>query len=786
MNTRMRMISLVVLLAALLFVVAAPHPAAAAPTCTADCYVDPAGNDANDGASATTPLRSIQLAIDTVSAGGTVHLSAGTFFENAPTGWRELFVTKSLTLEGAGSGVTIIELPVKTNGIEIFGANLSVTLRGLTLTRQAANATAAGFNVRVAELPSSFTSITFDDVESAYAGGRNVILGGAGTYSQVTVTDSNFHHAGAWGFSIAGTASNITVTDSHFDNNGTDAQNHAIGFDLEAGGGSTNVSITGGTFNNNGSKTVNGSKGINIVKTTNATISGIEARNNFDGVIIWEYRGTTSGIEIVNSTLTGNGRGITIGSETGMTVDDVTISGNDLSGNGAGVLVYRAAGWGEGAISDLNINRNNLSGNPGGGIAVFMPYETHNGTCNWWGDASGPGPVGPGTGSNVSSGVTYSPWLYSSDLEGDCYVGGTITVVKQAGDVGDQFEFDPSWSEQNFLLYSGESYVTAPPLQPGTYSVSEVNLPPGWSLENAICDNLATVDEENIAPTEIPVEDGDEWQCTFTNVYTPPPTNTCPVEAADNVWTDLLGEGMGGPNKHRTRAKVVIPNWQNVEELYGQMSAKAMGLPKYVRFVLPGKNNSVQVNSITSPADHDAGNFWYGAYLPAPARYVTGRWFLQGSGAKNHIPRAIVLYTTYSDPVNSYVNVWDTYDAWEGEVYWDVSLGWAPYREIVVPIAAPLGPTDLHVELAVVDNNKDTRPVWVTVEAGNKSQTQMPTGPNAGDTLNLMNFHLMDVAEGTDEIVIKIYSPSPALDGVEGDSAALVGMAAHYTCEPMD
>ena len=33
------------------------------------------------------------------------------------------------------------------------------------------------------------------------------------------------------------------------------------------------------------------------------------------------------------------------------------------------------------------------------------------GTCNWWGDASGPGPGGPGTGSKVGPGVNFTPWL---------------------------------------------------------------------------------------------------------------------------------------------------------------------------------------------------------------------------------------------------------------------------------------------------------------------------------------------------------------------------------------
>jgi hypothetical protein len=37
------------------------------------------------------------------------------------------------------------------------------------------------------------------------------------------------------------------------------------------------------------------------------------------------------------------------------------------------------------------------------------------GACNWWGSASGPGPVGPGAGALVSPKVAFSPWLVSPD-----------------------------------------------------------------------------------------------------------------------------------------------------------------------------------------------------------------------------------------------------------------------------------------------------------------------------------------------------------------------------------
>ncbi len=60
--------------------------------CTTDCYVDPAGNDANLG-TAASPFQTIQKGIDTVATGGTVHVAAGTYIE-------QVEIAKDLTLKG--------------------------------------------------------------------------------------------------------------------------------------------------------------------------------------------------------------------------------------------------------------------------------------------------------------------------------------------------------------------------------------------------------------------------------------------------------------------------------------------------------------------------------------------------------------------------------------------------------------------------------------------------------------------------------------------------------------
>jgi len=422
-------------------------------------------------------------------------------------------------------------------------------------------------------------------------------------------------------------------------------------------------------------------------------------------------------------------------------------------GSGNGLLNYPAGlamdGFGKVYVTDIN--------------NFIQEFDTGGAFLNQWG------------GFGSGDGQFAYPYSVAVDESGYVFVSDTYNHRIQ--------KFGPS----SVVLDDDESHTFAG-LPSGNYAVSEVTpLPAGWSLQTATCDNTATSPVEAINPSSIDVVNGDNWVCTFTNVYTPPPANTCAAGTYSSQWTDILGGGMGSPKKHKTQVKLVIPNYLNVTGLYGQMVAKDPGNANSVRFIFPGKNNYVEVNTITSPLEHQAGNFWYGADLTSklPANQVTGKWFLQKTGSKNHIPRAFVLYPTYNDPLNDYVNVWDTFDAIEGEVYWDTANGWTQQRVITVPIAPPQGETTFNVELALVDNDKDARPVWVTVTAGNVTQTQTPNNPSNGDQLNLMTFTLAGVLAGTDEITITVYSPSMALDGIIGDSATLVGMTANYMCAPI-
>jgi hypothetical protein len=62
---------------------------------------------------------------------------------------------------------------------------------------------------------------------------------------------------------------------------------------------------------------------------------------------------------------------------------------------------------------DAQIHYCNITDNAGYGVRNNDPNFDIEAQYNWWGHASGPGGVGPGSGDEVSSWVSYIPWLTS-------------------------------------------------------------------------------------------------------------------------------------------------------------------------------------------------------------------------------------------------------------------------------------------------------------------------------------------------------------------------------------
>jgi parallel beta-helix repeat protein len=90
------------------------------------------------------------------------------------------------------------------------------------------------------------------------------------------------------------------------------------------------------------------------------------------------------------------------------------IYGNDGTWGG-----YAGTGHGigiDGTPANITLNWNSVYGNAGDGCHNYSTVDV-DAKHNWWGDASGPGGVGAGSGDEVSTYVLYDPWIGKSGGE---------------------------------------------------------------------------------------------------------------------------------------------------------------------------------------------------------------------------------------------------------------------------------------------------------------------------------------------------------------------------------
>ena len=95
---------------------------------------------------------------------------------------------------------------------------------------------------------------------------------------------------------------------------------------------------------------------------------------------------------------------------------------------------------------------------------------------------------------------------------------GTITIVKNTSQgTSATFNFEitgPSSSTQAIEMAGSNSGSTVVTVDAGTYSVSEINIPEGWTFSNSFCTDGG---EEPFGASEFTVPVGGNVSCTFTN-----------------------------------------------------------------------------------------------------------------------------------------------------------------------------------------------------------------------------------------------------------------------------
>jgi len=300
----------------------------------------------------TTHFDKIQDGIDGVATGGTVHVAAGTYNENVD-------VNKMVTLIGAGPSSTIVQGAHTDHVFHVQGTS---------------NVFMDGFTVQGATDPDM-------------AGIRIACCTG-GTFRNNVVTGNRF------GINISN-ASTVILDVNEVCNNSDE------GIYLESN--CTYCDIYDNIVHDN--DVIH--HGILLEYCSGTRVQGNEVYNEAFGIGLLASDNNT----ILHNNIHDNGHGIYIDSGSVETSDNNTILGNNIVNNNgtedSGIHLTSGA-------SGTVIHFNNIVGNSStpGSYGVFneynVPVDAEN---NWWGDASGPGGSGPGTGDAVSNYVDYTPWL---------------------------------------------------------------------------------------------------------------------------------------------------------------------------------------------------------------------------------------------------------------------------------------------------------------------------------------------------------------------------------------
>ncbi len=458
--------------------------------CTTNCYVDGvSGNDANGGTSTSDAFKTIQMGVSVVDTGGTVHVAAATYSGS-------VLINRSMTVVGAGATTVLDGVTDTGDGIAIRDAsgvtisNLKVTNfdRGITLgiggSTAASNITLNNLTV-VDNGNHGLMSGTFD---------LNGLTVNGGDYSSNGIGNVNNNGRGIW--LIDGHKSNIDIHGATVNNNQLvgidisdgDVTGLSIANNTVTGNGDSGIGVLGAegpgtTLVDNNTVTNNGRYGIEIKvpngsgadtgpgsivvsnNTVSRSVAATDARDyagiavfrrsagpfNTDGAngVVVRHN-TVSGFRRSTSPVsTGDGFGIVV-EGTNMTVDHNTVTNNDVGiqaqqGNTANTQSTPFFDRGNAVSYSGVINRNSISGNTLGLRTAGLSANT-DGTCNWWGNASGPSGVGPGTGDTVSTFVTYVPFLSTSNLDQACAI---VSVAVNAA------ALDANGNEGSTLATSG-------------------------------------------------------------------------------------------------------------------------------------------------------------------------------------------------------------------------------------------------------------------------------------------------------------------------------------------
>jgi uncharacterized repeat protein (TIGR02543 family) len=393
----------------------------------------------------------IQAGVDDADPGNTIWVYPGTF---TATSLASVVITKPLTLAGIDRDTCIIDGGAWGSS----GAGWPMGIQSYADNVVIENFTIRGFNgdlINTGGYGVVFRNWAHDDASENYIFYQNCTLRNVrvencyeGIYALVhqhlTVENCIVENTAGDGIFIARLSSNATVIGTSVTNAGN--QGIWVGIDWNGIGPSNNATIINNTINGTweGGITFDASAGAVISGNSVTNAQGTEPSQGGWSVGAISLKDGTSNVTVSNNEIfandglgTGSGRGIGIDGNS----SNITITGNTIRNNaGGGIKVM-------GTITNLQCNYNDIYNNTGYGFNNTTA-TTVDAKFNWWGNSSGPGGSGPGTGDNISTKVLYSPWLG--------FTVGTVPMTFHVDNTGTiQSAIDAASSGDTVLVHNG-------------------------------------------------------------------------------------------------------------------------------------------------------------------------------------------------------------------------------------------------------------------------------------------------------------------------------------------
>lgn len=365
--------------------------------CTTDCYVNATtGNDTFGGDSASSAKKTIAAALAQVSTGGTVHVAAGTY-----TG--AFTISRSVTLLGAMAGVDPTAGRAGNEsaitGLITVSAPL-VTIDGFKLSATGTNTSLQSILLKAA---GSGAHITNNVISGLSATGTNVTAHAIYLQSgpdDVTVDHNNISAITA----AAGSASAVGIGDSASTNPSTNINIHhnAIANISSGSKGAYGVIV------NNGANVAPGpTRAYTQVTIADNTITGLAGGTAVGATGGWAHaiglEGDTPGVIVTRNAISN-------------VVDTVPVPVADASA----VFFESNLTFTSAQVTNNTFDLVDTGISASAALLSAGIQGSVTGSCNWWGDASGPNLMtvvsntivysGPGTGAHVVPQVTFGPW----------------------------------------------------------------------------------------------------------------------------------------------------------------------------------------------------------------------------------------------------------------------------------------------------------------------------------------------------------------------------------------